>query len=68
MFRSFPAVLGVSKTKNYEVNSIAVPRKPGETFGAICKLQPQSSKGKPVVINIEYNHTENYFKKSVGGE
>lgn len=36
VFRSYPAVLGVSKSKNLEVNTITVPRKPGETVGSIC--------------------------------
>ena len=36
VFRSYPAVLGVSKKCNFEVNSITIPRKPGEAVGAIC--------------------------------
>lgn len=38
VFRSYPAVLGVSKKYNFEVNSITIPRKPGEAVGAICYL------------------------------
>ena len=33
-----PSVLGVSRKFNFEMNSICVPRKPGESMGAICKL------------------------------
>jgi len=36
--KTIPSVLGVSKKNNWEMNSISVPRKPGEAMGAICKL------------------------------
>ena len=36
--KTLPSVLGVSKKNNWEMNSIAVPRVPGEAVGAICKL------------------------------
>jgi len=36
--KTIPSVLGVSKKNNWEMNSIAVPRKPGESIGAICRL------------------------------
>ncbi|EGR28427.1 hypothetical protein IMG5_175820 [Ichthyophthirius multifiliis] len=52
VFRSLPSVLGVSKSKNLEVNSITVPRKPGEAVGAICKLV-----GKDNFSLNEYHHT-----------
>jgi UDP-sugar pyrophosphorylase len=53
VFRSYPAVLGVSKKYNLEVNSLAIPRKPGEAVGAICKLSHEN--GKNLTINVEYN-------------
>jgi len=41
-FKAFPSVLGVSKKYNLEMNSITVPRKPGEAVGAICLLKHSS--------------------------
>lgn len=52
VFRALPVVLGVSKTKNLEVNSITTPRKPGEAVGAICKLEKGD---ETLTINVEYN-------------
>lgn len=53
--KSIPSVLGVSAKNNWEMNSITVPRRPGESVGAICKLVDQTEKGKEIVINVEYN-------------
>lgn len=36
-----------------EVNSITVPRKPGEAVGAICKLIHKD--GRNITLNVEYN-------------
>ena len=55
VFRALPAVLGVSKQKNFEMNSITVPRKPGEEVGAICKLVHKDQPNKFIETNIEYN-------------
>lgn len=38
VFRSLLPAIGVSKKHNFEVNSLTVPRKPGESVGAICSL------------------------------
>jgi len=65
VFRAYPAVLGVSKKNNFEVNSITVPRKPGEAVGAICRLQHKD--GRTLTVNVEYNQLDSLMK-SVGGE
>jgi len=36
--KTLPSALGVSRKNNWEMNSIAVPRMPGEAMGAICRL------------------------------
>ena len=36
--KAIPSILGVSRKNNWEMNSVCVPRKPGESMGAICKL------------------------------
>ena len=38
LFKAIPAALGVSATKEYHVNSLAVPRKAKEAIGGITKL------------------------------
>ena len=36
--KAVPSILGVSKQNKWEMNSVCMPRKPGESVGAICKL------------------------------
>lgn len=56
LFKGIPAALGVSSTRNYEVNSLAVPRKAKEAIGGITKLT--HSDGRTMVINVEYNQLD----------
>ena len=49
----FPSVLGVSRRNGWEMNSVTVPRKAGESIGAICRLEDENK--KEVIINVEYN-------------
>jgi UDP-sugar pyrophosphorylase len=51
-------VLGISSSKNLEMNSITIPRYPGEAIGAICELQSPFSK---ITINVEYNQIQSLF-------
>jgi hypothetical protein len=37
------------------MNSITVPRRPGEPMGAICRLVNEDDASKEIVINVEYN-------------
>jgi UDP-sugar pyrophosphorylase len=64
VFRCLPAILGVSKAKNLEMNSLVVPRKSGEAVGAVCTLKNDE---KELTVNVEYNILENLFG-SMGGE
>ena len=52
VFRAIPASLAISKTSNFAVNSLAVPRKAKEAIGAICKLVKDDS---TMTLNVEYN-------------
>lgn len=52
VFHAIPAALGVSVSKKLSVNSMTVPRRPGEAVGAICRLE---SKDNHMTINVEYN-------------
>ncbi|RCV16818.1 hypothetical protein SETIT_3G168600v2 [Setaria italica] len=53
LFNAIPSALGVSATKGYNVNSLAVPRKAKEAIGGITKLTHVD--GRTMVINVEYN-------------
>jgi len=44
----------------FEVNSLTVPRKPGEAVGAICKLKHKD--GREMTINVEYNQVRHHLK------
>ncbi|PKU68507.1 UDP-sugar pyrophosphorylase [Dendrobium catenatum] len=56
LFKAIPASLGVSATKGYHVNSLAVPRKAKEAIGGITKLT--HADGRTMVINVEYNQLD----------
>ena len=44
-----------SKEKDFDFNSIATPRKPGEAVGAITTLVHKNDENKKLIINVEYN-------------
>ncbi|XP_027093022.1 UDP-sugar pyrophosphorylase [Coffea arabica] len=56
LFKGIPASLGVSATKGYHVNSLAVPRKAKEAIGGITRLTHKD--GRTMVINVEYNQLD----------
>ncbi|KAK1409953.1 hypothetical protein QVD17_36484 [Tagetes erecta] len=56
LFKAIPAALGVSATKEYHVNSLAVPRKAKEAIGGITRLT--HTDGREMVINVEYNQLD----------
>jgi UDP-sugar pyrophosphorylase len=51
--RSLCACLGVSVEHKYSMNSLAVPRAPGEASGGICRLQYPD--GRDLTASVEYN-------------
>ena len=60
--RVVPSILGVSRANNWEMNSVCVPRKPGEAMGAICRLINEDGSGNETVINVEYNQLDALLK------
>ena len=52
--KSFPLMLGISADRNFDMNSLAVTRKPGEAVGAITTLVHKETK-KLLTVNVEYN-------------
>ncbi|XP_057540253.1 UDP-sugar pyrophosphorylase [Amaranthus tricolor] len=66
LFKAIPASLGVSVTKKYEVNSLAVPRKAKEAIGGITKLT--HADGRTMVINVEYNQLDPLLRATINPE
>ena len=64
--RSFPLLLGISSSHDFDFNTLGVPRKPGEAVGAITTLVHKETK-KTLTINIEYNQLGAAFQEA-GGE
>lgn len=62
LFKAIPSALGVSSTKQYQVNSLAVPRKAKEAIGGITRLT--HSDGRSMVINVEYNQLDPLLRAS----
>ena len=66
-FKALPAALGVSERLGFAMNSLTVPRSPGEAAGAICKLVPTAPGLRPLVINVEYNQLDALLQTSASG-
>lgn len=62
VFRAFPAALGMSVKRGFEVNSLTVPRRPGEAVGAICTL---TSEKATLTLNVEYNQLDPLLRATV---
>ncbi|CAE7238007.1 USP, partial [Symbiodinium natans] len=64
-FRSLCAILGVSASRGFAMNSVAVPRLPAEAVGGICQLKGPSGEG--LTINVEYNQLDPLLKDTPAG-
>ena len=65
--RTLPSILGVSRVNNWEMNTVCVPRMPGEAMGAICRLIKEgqgenAASSEEIVINVEYNQLDALLK------
>lgn len=58
-----PSILGVSAKNDWQMNSVCVPRKPGESMGAICKLVNEKDPSDELVINVEYNQLDSLLRQ-----
>lgn len=58
--------MGVSATKQYQVNSLAVPRKAKEAIGGIARLT--HADGRSMVINVEYNQPDPLLRATINPE
>ncbi len=61
VFNCLPSAIGVSTKNNYVINSITIPRKPGDNLGGICKLT-DNEKNKSITLNVEYNQLDSLLK------
>jgi len=66
VFRALPAAVGVSAEHEYDVNSLAVPRKAKEAIGAITRLKGQD--GSSMTINVEYNQLDPLLRATINPE
>ena len=70
VFRALPALLGVSAKRGFAMNSLCVPRLPGEPVGGICRLEPApAGKGdrasrRAVCVNVEYSVLDSVLRSS----
>ncbi|KAL8425589.1 hypothetical protein Efla_004424 [Eimeria flavescens] len=64
VMRVLMAVIGVSARKGFAMNTIAVPRRPGEAVGSICRLV---SADRELTLNVEYNVLDDLLKAAGQG-
>ncbi len=65
VFNAMPAALGVSVEEQYDFNSIAVNRIPGEAVGGLAKLV---GNGTELTLNVEYNQLDPLLRATVSPE
>lgn len=63
VFNGLLATLGVSAAEDYDMNSMAVPRKAKEAIGAITKLTHED--GTHMTINVEYNQLDPLLRNTI---
>ncbi len=61
VFHALPAMIGVSHTEGYQVNSMVVPRTAGEAAGGIVRLESET---RTLTINVEYNQLDPLLRAS----
>lgn len=61
VFKAIPSALGVSIQRDFDVNTLCVPRKPGDATGAMATLTNIEANMK-ITINVEYNQLEPLLK------
>jgi len=66
VFRALVAALGVSAKHDYDMNSLAVPRKAKEAIGAIAQLKHKD--GHSITINVEYNQLDPLLRSTINKE
>eukprot|EP01026_Neomeris_dumetosa_P061539 TRINITY_DN580_c0_g1_i1.p1 TRINITY_DN580_c0_g1~~TRINITY_DN580_c0_g1_i1.p1 ORF type:complete len:618 (-),score=102.83 TRINITY_DN580_c0_g1_i1:223-2076(-) len=67
VFRGLIASLGASYFQDFDMNSIAVPRKAKEAIGAIAAMR-NTKNGSTMTINVEYNQLDPLLRATVNPE
>eukprot|EP01025_Chloroclados_australasicus_P016145 TRINITY_DN1797_c0_g1_i1.p1 TRINITY_DN1797_c0_g1~~TRINITY_DN1797_c0_g1_i1.p1 ORF type:complete len:618 (+),score=92.59 TRINITY_DN1797_c0_g1_i1:128-1981(+) len=67
VFKGLVASLGASYFQNFDMNSIAVPRKAKEAIGAIAKMTNAADKST-ITINVEYNQLDPLLRATLNPE
>lgn len=65
VFNAMPAALGVSVLKQFDFNSVAVNRVPGEAVGALARLVRDDGE---LTLNVEYNQLDPLLRATVSPE
>eukprot|EP01060_Flectonema_neradi_P022848 TRINITY_DN31070_c0_g1_i1.p1 TRINITY_DN31070_c0_g1~~TRINITY_DN31070_c0_g1_i1.p1 ORF type:complete len:605 (+),score=140.09 TRINITY_DN31070_c0_g1_i1:40-1854(+) len=66
MWKVLPT-LGVSVREGFTMNSMTIPRKPGEASGSVCLLKANPDSGKQdLTINVEYNQLDPLLRSTLG--
>ena len=63
VFHSVPGLLGVSVEHSFEVNSLCIPRRPGEAVGGLMQLNHND--GRVLTINVEYNQIDALLRDTI---
>eukprot|EP01057_Protomagalhaensia_wolfi_P004698 Protomagalhaensia_wolfi_Nauph_80__4697@NODE_486_length_2443_cov_408_004576_g366_i0_p1_GENE_NODE_486_length_2443_cov_408_004576_g366_i0NODE_486_length_2443_cov_408_004576_g366_i0_p1_ORF_typecomplete_len592_score163_80UDPGP/PF01704_18/1_4e70_NODE_486_length_2443_cov_408_004576_g366_i0441777 len=61
--RAVPVCLGISKAKNFSMNSLCIPRTPCDAVGGICRLVKTDGSGE-MTVNVEYNQLDALLKSA----
>ncbi|WP_269525875.1 UTP--glucose-1-phosphate uridylyltransferase [Coraliomargarita parva] len=64
-FNALPAAIGASVDKDFDFNSMAVNRVPGEAVGGLAKLVKGD---KELTLNVEYNQLDPLLRATVSPE
>lgn len=64
-FNTLPAAIGVSIENDYDFNSLAINRVPGEAVGGLAKLVGE---GKEFTLNVEYNQLDPLLRATISPE
>lgn len=65
VFNVLPAAVGNSIDQNYDFNSVAVNRVPGEAVGGLARLVKG---GRQMTLNVEYNQLDPLLKSTISPE
>jgi len=65
VFNVLPAAVGVSIDQNYDFNSVAVNRVPGEAVGGLARLVKGA---RQMTLNVEYNQLDPLLKSTISPE